>query len=215
MTTAEIVKQANKVVEGLIAERTPPIFESCRTAFAELRELVAYAAKADDGISTMFAEGINSVIKRLDPFRAPVAKTVTSPKEVDEAGFATYVKEQVEKAVAEEPAPALQRLYALQRVLAKASFEGKTTAPIEAFVDPWQQASAQADEDGKKITSGTAGKEEVAIPSVGDIFKAMVSTVEKAAIERIEIDTGWSRDLTSKEFLQGERLVDFGRDGSK
>jgi hypothetical protein len=214
MTSAEIVKQASKVVAGLIKDKTPPLFETCKAAFNELGELVRYAGKADEEITTEFAQGIDSVIKRLDALRATVVKGAPAKKEMDETAFATYVKEQIEKAVKEDAAPALRRLHALKSVLGKASWDGTTVVAVEYYTDPFQQATLEIEEGSRTVSSGNAGVDEVSVPGItlDAIMKSVVNTVETAARDSFDMNTGWARDLASKEFLRGERNVDFGPD---
>ncbi len=228
MTSVEILKQASSIVAGIIKEKTPSVFETCRAAYSTLGDLVAYAKQSDD-VTEEFANGITDVIKRLEPFRAGILKSATVAKKMDEAAFAAYVKEQVEKALAEESAPALQRLYALQGVLAKASFEGTTIVSIDMYVDPWQQATLLVEDGSRQVTSGTTQTAEVSVGgtsmaevtkgaegvTLGDVMKSVVQSVDKAARDRVEMDTGWSMDLTSNEFLHGKRKIDFGQDGAK
>jgi hypothetical protein len=221
MTSFEILKQANDIVAGLIKAKTPPLFDTCRAAYVDLGDLVAYAKASDDEVTKEFAEGVSALISRLDALRSSVVPNKTVEKKMEAPELVAYVKTQVEKALTEETAPALRRLHALKAAIAKASsfFSGGEGAiPIEMYTDPFQQATAEVGEDGKDITSGAAQVGEVsgvAGMSVTDVFKGMVANVEKAAREAKEIDSGWSVDLNSPEFLHGRRAVDFGRDGSK
>lgn len=221
MTSAEILKQASRVVAGLIKEKTPPLFSTCRAAYKTLGEVVEYAAKAEkayeEGVSKAFASAVDEVVKQLEVFRASLPDAPTVTKALPAIELATYLKDQVEKALAEEPARSLTRLHALKRAVEKASYDGTDVVTIETFVDPWQQATVAVDGDGKRVTSGAAGVAEVAgIPSmsIADVMKSAVASVEKHQREATTIDSGWPMDLTSREFLQGERGI-FGFDTDK
>lgn len=231
MTSFEILKQADRIVAGLIREKTPPVFETCRKAYADLGELVAFASRMmDDGVPPAFAAGVDDVVQRLDVFRAGHIGKNGDAKEMDAKGFTLYFKEQVEKALAEPTSRSLQRLYALRSAITKATSyftnEGASIS-IEMYTDPFQQATAEKEGGGSaKITSGNAQAGEVtATPGISieqvrawepqDVMKSVIQSVAKAEAEEKDIDFGWSTDLTSSEFLRGERPVDFGKDFTK
>jgi hypothetical protein len=227
MSSVEILRQAGRIVAGLIKEKTPPVFETCRKAYSDLGDLVAYSQKSfDDQIQPAFAAGIDSVISRLEVFRASHGNLAGVEKKMTDKEFSLYFKEQVEKAIGEKDEPGLRRLHALSSAINKASFFGTDGITLTIFVDPFQQATAQVDEDGKRITSGAAQKEEVtATPGIdiddvknfepSDVLKDVAVKAEKASSEIKPFGWGWSLDLASKEFLHGERTVDFGVDGTK
>jgi hypothetical protein len=219
MKNLEILKTASRVVEGIIFEKTPPIFETCHRAYKSLGELVAYVANTREAVAPGFSVGINEVIKQLEVFRGTHAAGPPVEKTMKDVELAAYVKDQVEKALAEEPARALTRLHSLKAALAKAtnSFSGGDTVTIDAYTDPWQQATLQVDSDGKKVTSGTAQAAEVTVPGINveDIMKSMVINVEKSLRAAAELNTGWALDLNTPQFLRGARGADFGRDGTK
>lgn len=226
MTVFEVLKQASHIVAGLIAEKTPPIFETLRKAYVDLGELVS-VAKQMEHVTPEFARGVNGLIERLEVFKAshitPGEKA--EPKTFTAEEFAAYLKVQVDKAVAEKPAHGLQRLYALQNQITKAlgdQYAGPgndTSIRLVEFTDPWQQASVEREGSGPaKVTSGTAQQGEVkATPglTIQDVMKSVAQTAETAAASPFMIDVGWPSDLTSKEFLRGEKTWDFGRDGTK
>lgn len=227
MTTFEILKQADRIVGGLIREKTPPVFETCRKAYSDLGELVAFASRSMDDMPPGFAAGIDDVIKRLEIFRASHLGKNGEPKEMDAKAFTVYFKEQVDKALAEDPPRGLQRLYALKAAISKASsfFSSEQAAiSVEIYTDPFQQATAEKEGGGAaEITSGAAQAGEVkATPGITmdqvrawspeDVMKAVAKTVETAEDEAREISSGWASDLTSPEFLQGARGIDFGPD---
>ncbi len=226
MTTSfEVLKQANGIVGGLIAARTPPAFETSRSAYAALGELVSYASKhMDADTNEHFAEGINGVIAKLAPLAPKKAGPPGEEKKMTLDEFGAFFEGQVEKALAEDGAPGLQRLYAMQASIEKAigSWESDTDETVTAYfyVDPWQQASVEREGDGPvKVTSGTAQRGEVAgTPgiAIADLMKSVIGKVEKAAKQSMDIDSGWSHDLSSPEFLHGVRKgPDFGRDFTK
>src|SRR5687767_9145078 len=219
----ETLKQAARIVAGIIQEKTPPIFSNCRKAYSDLGDLVAYSSRStDEGVSLEFATAIDAVIKRLEAFRARCVKAEGEPTKMSMEEFAVYFKEQVEKALEEEPAPSLRRLHALHEGIEKAviSYTSEPGVQLVRYTDPWQQASVQREGNGAPVvTSGAAQAGEVkATPgiSVDEVIKSTIASVDKAAQESREIQNyGWSHDLTSDEFMKGERKVDFGRDGTK
>lgn len=225
MKSVEILKQADRIVAGLITDKTPPIFETCRAAYADLGDLVLFArSQMADGVTEEFAEGINDVIKRLDVYRAiHVAQVAKAEKKMTHPEFALYLKGQVAKALKEDPARALQRLHAFQAGILKAyTFESDETVTIPVYVDPWQ---SETTEDGQR-TSGagdtttelsmeTLNTDETTSISAASTLKAVASMVEKAAAEATEMaDVGWEMDLASPQFLRGDRRISFGKDGT-
>ncbi len=225
MKSGEILKSAERMVEGLITDKTPAVFDNCRSAYVELGELVAFArSEMADGVTTEFAAGINDVIKRIDPYRAVhSAKLNKTEKKMTVEQFAGYLKQQIAKALAEEPAEALRRLHALQAGIRKAyTFESTDTVSIQLYVDPWQMETT---EDGVR-TSG-AGDTTTEIPieslttsdvttvSAASTLKAVADMIEKSVVDAAEMtDIGWELDLATPKFLRGERSLDFGKDGS-
>jgi hypothetical protein len=225
MTVFEVLKQAGRIVTSLIGEKTPPIFDTLRKVYADLGDLVA-CVKQVDGLTPEIARGVNALVERLEVFKAshnPLEAGADKAFTLEE--FVTYFKEQIEKGIGEPPGRSLMRLHALSAGIAKAlgdQYAGPGDNPsinMRVFVDPWQQASVEREGDGAaKTTSGTAQQGEVkATPgiSVSDVMKEVAKTVDKAAVTPFVIDVGWANDLTSKEFLRGERTWDWGRDGQK
>jgi hypothetical protein len=220
--SVETLKQAGKIVSGLIGQRTPPVFETCRSAYTALGQLTEYALarkSIDESVPTFFAAQMNEIITKLEPFRAPLGGAAGVKTKMSDDEFAAYFKEQVEKGMEEAPGIGLRRLYALNNEIEKAvlGFTSEPGIEIETYVDPWQQASVEREGDGPaKVTSGRANAGEVkATPgiSVDDIMKSVASSVEVTTKGAREINVGWTTDLTSPEFLQGERKIDFGPDG--
>jgi hypothetical protein len=240
MTSAEILQHAQRIVSGLIDARTPPIFETCRKAYADLGELVA-ASKRMDTVTPELAAGLDAVLGRLDVFRAGQRLGKSEEKAMTPDEYATYLQEQVEKALAEPGAVGMRRLRALQDGIKKALgdlYEGRGDNPsinMTVYVDYFQQASVEREGTGApKVTSGTAQAgevkatpgisiESVKAPSAGPtnglgaagVMKAVTEKVEAAEKEAMELDTGWVSDLASTRFLRGDSTYDFGRDGTK
>lgn len=223
MTFVELLKQAEKIVSGVIKEHTPPVFETCRAALNALGDLVAFAQKSrpfdNDDVTLGFASAIGDVVQRLSPYQASAVAKLGEPKTFNAEEFMDHFKGQIEKALKEEPGAGLARLHALRAGINKASYFGTDRVAIPLYVDPFQQATLETEGGVTEVTSGTAGRggdlgvKPVSL-SLEDIMSRTVRDLQKS-VEAAQIDTGWQPDLTSAAFLRGERRHDFGRDGAK
>jgi hypothetical protein len=239
-TTAiySILKRAHSQTVSVVKSRTPDLAPTFRKIAASLQK--AYeAVKADDFYTGIPPESVTFPMQEVVAQAALVQGDVCSnrddlvvAKSISPEEFVSYVNEEISAVLAETDAPkALAKAYSLKGRIEKSmrDFASLYASPADAdaFVfykeEPTEaQAVAKAAQEsiakGEKAPApGPWSTGEVAF-NKGAVDVAAVQEATSGAISKsaTQIASGWSHDLNTKTFLDGDPLsVDFGADAKK
>lgn len=235
-TTAiySILKRAHSQTVAVVKSRTPDLAPTFRKIAASLQK--AYeAVKADDFFTGIPPESVTFPMQEVVAQAALVQGDVCSnrddlvvAKSIGVEEFVSYVNAEISAVLAETDTPkALAKAYSLKGRIEKSmcDFASLYASPADAdsfvfYKEEPTEAKAARDSiaKGEKAPApGPWSTGEVAFnKSAVDVATVQEATSAAIVKSTTQIASGWSGDLNTKNFLDGDPLsVDFGADAKK